>query len=121
MLDFWNEYNVYIIVVAGILFATLINILIGSRFDYYKIERDRYQKELEYQLDALEKSWNTITNENSGKNLEKREEQIYRKYNSLISNLDGAHDSYTLTEINRKLNEISYLLLVFAILYFILD
>ena len=121
MLDFWNEYNVYIIVVAGILFATLINISISSKFDIYKIQRDRYRKEFEYQLDALEKSWNTITIENSRKNLEKREEQIYRKYNSLISNLDGAHDSHTLKEINEKLNGISYLLLVFAILYFILD
>jgi len=121
MLEFWNDYNVYIIIVIGVVMATFYNKLRIDKFDRYKIQRDKYERELEDQLRNIEKSWDKLTSDNSTKKLEKREEEIYRKYNQLISNLDGEHHNSNIHDINLHLYQILVLLLVFIILYFILD
>jgi hypothetical protein len=121
MLDFWNEYNVYIIIVTGFVMATIFNNLRINKFDGYKIQRDKYVRELEDQLESIKKSYDKLTSESSIKKLEKREEEIYRKYNQLISNLDGEYQNHNLHDINVHLYQLLVLLLVIAILYFILD
>ena len=101
--------------------AMIFNNLKINKFDRYKIQRDKYERELEDQLQSIEKGLNELTSESSIKKLEKREEEIYRKYNQLISNLDGEYQNDNLHDINLHLYQLLVLLLVIAILYFILD
>lgn len=119
MFTIWNDYNIYIIIAVFITIVMIYNKNKIDRFNIYKNQRDKYLIELEDQLQKLENVFNVVANEGSTKKLEKKEKELYRKYNHLISNLDSYNQNNSLHDINLNMYFTSMIMLVSLIYIFL--